>query len=217
MAPLARTPSLKRLAAEPKDRATPPTPTAQPSDWGHYDTGEKPPEDQNEDNEANDNDDTISWAGDGDHVTGEDFRFDSGKFGACGARCATRVYGAAPAACTAPLGFDEVDPEGRPKEACVACAADKEKKPTRSHQSGIELIVPGGEATFCLLPDRNRDGVVFEADVTWRRCRRRRAEKQLRWEEKERWEALRVRTEAPGVGAEDVDRLAARLQREGRR
>ena len=204
MAPLARTPSLKRLAAEPKDRATPPTPTAQPSDWGHYDTGEKPPEDQNEDNEANDNDDTISWAGDGDHVTGEDFRFDSGKFGACGARCATRVYGAAPAACTAPLGFDEVDPEGRPKEACVACAADKEKKPTRSHQSGIELIVPGGEATFCLLPDRNRDGVVFEADVTWRRCRRRRAEKQLRWEEKERWEALRVRTEAPGVGAEDV-------------
>ena len=86
----------------------------------------------------------------------------------------------------------------------MACAADKEKKPTRSHQSGIELIVPGGEATFCLLPDRNRDGVVFEADVTWRRCRRRRAEKQLRWEEKERWEALRVRTEAPGVGAEDV-------------
>ena len=63
MAPLARTPSLKRLAAEPKDRATPPTPTAQPSDWGHYDTGEKPPDDQNEDNEANDNDDTISWAG----------------------------------------------------------------------------------------------------------------------------------------------------------
>ena len=86
MAPLARTPSLKRLAAEPKDRATPPTPTAQPSDWGHYDTGEKPPEDQNEDNEANDNDDTISWAGDGDHVTGEGFRFDSGKVGACGAR-----------------------------------------------------------------------------------------------------------------------------------
>ena len=77
MAPRARTPSLKRLAAEPqKDRATPPAPAAQPSDWGHYDTGEKPPEDQNEDNEANDNDDTISWAGDGDHVVGEDFRFD---------------------------------------------------------------------------------------------------------------------------------------------
>ena len=33
------------------------------------------------------------------------------------------------------------------------------------------LVVPGGEATFCLLPDRNRDGVVFEADVTWRRIR----------------------------------------------
>ena len=125
MAPLARTPSLKRLAAEPLKKTTPPTAAAQPSDWGHYDTGEKPPEDQNEDNEANDNDDTISWAGDGDHVTGEDFRFDSGKFGACGARCATRVYGAAPAACTAPLGFDEVDPEGRPKEACVACAANR--------------------------------------------------------------------------------------------
>ena len=133
-----------------------------------------------------------------------DFRFDRANLGAWGAGWATRVYGAAPAACTAPLGFDEVDPEGRPKEACVACAADKEKKPTRSHQSGIDLIVPGGEATFCLLPDRNRDGVVVEADVTWRRCRRRRAEKQLRWEEKERWEALRVRTEAPGVGAEDV-------------
>ena len=87
----------------------------------------------------------------------------------------------------------------------MACAADKEKKPTRSHQSGIELIVPGGEATFCLLPDRNRDGVVFDADMTWRRCRRRRAEKQLRWEEKERWEALRVRTEAPGVGADATD------------
>ena len=68
MAPLARTPSLKRLAAEPKDRATPPTPTAQPSDWGHYDTGEKPPAEA-EENEANDNDDTISWAGDGDQCS----------------------------------------------------------------------------------------------------------------------------------------------------
>ena len=109
MAPLARTPSLKRLAAEPKQRETPPTPAQQPSDWGHYDTGEKPPAEA-EDDAANDNDDTISWAGDGDHVVGEDFRFDSGKFGACGARCATRVYGAAPAACTACLLYTSPSP-----------------------------------------------------------------------------------------------------------
>ena len=191
--------SQTRLAfAAPPEAAAP---ARHGDDWGHYD-GVHEDQDPASTNESDDdNDDQISWAG--EEVPDDDFRFDSGKFGACGARCATRAYGHAPAACTAPLGFDEPGHDRR-KERCTACAVKTAETPARPARGSVVLHVPGGAATFAVVPDRSREGVLFEADVTWKRSRRRRAEKALRWEETERWEALRVRNQAPGVGAEDV-------------